>query len=270
MGRNPKNFSELGVAGGRDYRQGIRYDDLTVELRGQWGIRRFREMRDNDPTVGSILAGIEMLARGAKWTFKPAKTQTRPQLPSTEEGDDTEVAVSKPKDENVAFVEDVMNDMDFTFEEFISDAMTMLPYGFSLFEMIFKRREDGRIGIRKLGPRAQWTIESFDVDPGGVMLGAWQQTWNGGRVYIPASRLLNFRTTSSNCDPAGRSILRNAYRSYVYVTHIQEYEAVAIERELNGLPVGRVPSEYLWDTASDNQKAFVEKFKSILRDVKKN
>lgn len=252
MGRNPSNFTETGVAGGYDFRYGIRTDDSIVALRGQEGIRRLREMRENDPTVGAILIAIEMLVKGAKWTFRPADS-------------------SDQAKEAAAFAQSCMDDMDFTFEDFLGDAISMLPYGFSLFEMVFKRRKDGRIGIRKLGPRAQWTIELFDVDTGGVLKGAWQQTYTGGaRVYLPADKILLFRTTSANCDPAGRSVLRNAYRSYLYVTHITEYEAVAIERELNGMPVGRIPAEYLSPTATPEKMAFAEKFKQILRDVKKN
>jgi hypothetical protein len=252
MGRNPKNFTEVGVAGGYDFRFGIRTEDTIVALRGQNGIKRLREMRENDPTVGAILIAIDMLVRGAEWVFRPA--------------DSSPAAADAAK-----FAQSCLDDMDFTFEEFLSDVTSMLPYGFSLFEMVFKRRADGRIGVRKLGPRAQWTIELFDVDSGGVMKGAWQQTYTGGsRVYLPADRVLLFRTTSANCDPAGRSILRNAYRSYLYATHITEYEAVAIERELNGLPVGRIPSEYLMPNASPEKKAFADKFRQIMRDVKKN
>jgi hypothetical protein len=252
MGRNPKNFTEIGVAGGYDFRFGIRTEDTLVALRGQNGIKRLREMRENDPTVGAILIAIDMLVRGAEWVFRPA--------------DASPAAADAAK-----FAQDCMDDMDFTFEEFLSDVTSMLPYGFSLFEMVFKRRADGRIGVRKLGPRAQWTIELFDVDTGGVLKGAWQQTYTGGaRVYLPADRILLFRTTSANCDPAGRSILRNAYRSYLYATHITEYEAVAIERELNGLPVGRIPSDYLLPSASPEKQAFAEKFRQIMRDVKKN
>ena len=252
MGRNPKSFGETGVASGYDANFGIRYLDTLVELRGTQGMRNLRIMSDNDPTVGSILMGITMLTRGARWSFQPAN--------------ETPAAV-----EAAEFMQDVMDDMEITFEDFLDDAMTMLVYGFSLFEIVMKRRADGRIGVRKLGPRPQWTIENFDVDDSGSkMLGAWQNTLYQGIVYLPADRLLHMKVKSAYADPAGKSILRNAYRSYRYVTNIQEYEAVAIERELNGLPVGRIPSEYLDPNADASKLAFVEKFKTILRDVKRN
>lgn len=252
MGRNPKSFGESGVAGGYDANYGPRTLDTLVELRGLNGMRNLRIMSENDPTVGAIIMGITMLTRGAKWSFEAADA-------------------SPAAKEAAAFMQSVMDDMEFTFEEFLDDAMTMLNYGFSLFEIVMKRRTDGRIGIRKLGPRPQWTIDRFDVDENGsTVLGAWQQTVTRGMVYLPADRLLHMKVKSSYADPYGKSILRNAYRSYRYVTNIQEYEAVAIERELNGLPVGRIPSDYLDPNADAGKKAFVEKFKTILRDVKRN
>ena len=252
MGRNPKNFGETGVASGYDANFGIRYLDTLVELRGTQGMRNLRIMSDNDPTVGAILMGITMLTRGARWSFEPADA-------------------SPAAAEAAEFMQSVMDDMELTFEDFLDDAMTMLVYGFSLFEIVMKRRADGRIGVRKLGPRPQWTIDRFEVDDSGSkMLGAWQNSIYQGMVYLPADRLLHMKVKSAYADPAGKSILRNAYRSYRYVTNIQEYEAVAIERELNGLPVGRIPSEYLDPNADASKLAFVEKFKTILRDVKRN
>jgi phage gp29-like protein len=252
MGRNPKSFGEAGVASGYDANFGIRYLDTLVELRGISGLRNLRIMSDNDPTVGAILMGITMLTRGARWSFEPADA-------------------SPAAAEAAEFMQSVMDGMDLTFEDFLDDAMTMLVYGFSLFEIVMKRRADGRIVVKKLGPRPQWTIDRFDVDEtGSVMLGAWQNSLYRGMVYMPADRLLHMKVKSAYADPAGKSILRNAYRSYRYVTNIQEYEAVAIERELNGLPVGRIPSDYLSPNATDSQKAFVDKFKQILGNVKRN
>lgn len=251
MGRNPKSFTEIGVAGEYDFRYGIRQDDYDPLLRGRNGMRLFKRMRDSDPTVGSILTIIETLARGARWTVAPH--------------DDSSASVEAAETFSL-----ILDEMDTSFDDYLSDAVTFLTFGFSLFEIVLRRREDGTYGVKKLGPRAQWTVDSFDVTREGDLLGVWQESHDWGRVYIPSSRLMHLKFTSAYGDPAGRSVLRNAYRSYVYVTHIQEYEAVAIERELNGLPIGRVPSEYLAEDASDSKKAFVNKFKQILSDVKKN
>ena len=88
--------------------------------------------------------------------------------------------------------------------------------------------------------------------------------------YIPANKSLYYRTTSINGDPSGRSILRNAYTSYQYLNNLQSIEAIAVERELAGIPVARIPSEYLSGDATAAQSGFVANLESILRDVKFN
>lgn len=79
-----------------------------------------------------------------------------------------------------------------------------------------------------------------------------------------------YRTTSLNGDPSGRSILRNAYTSYEYLNNLQAIEAIAVERELAGIPVARIPSEYLSPDATSSQVQFKSNLEQILRDVKFN
>ena len=79
-----------------------------------------------------------------------------------------------------------------------------------------------------------------------------------------------YRTTSINNDPSGRSILRNAYTSYEYLNNLQAIEAIAVERELAGIPVARIPAEYLSPDATTAQSGFVSNLQQILRDVKFN
>jgi hypothetical protein len=88
--------------------------------------------------------------------------------------------------------------------------------------------------------------------------------------YIPVNKSLYYRTTSINGDPSGRSVLRNAYTSYEYLNNLQSIEAIAVERELAGIPVARIPAEYLSNDASSAQAGFVNNLRQILRDVKFN
>jgi hypothetical protein len=87
---------------------------------------------------------------------------------------------------------------------------------------------------------------------------------------IPVEKSLYYRTTSLNNDPSGRSVLRNAYVSYTYLNKIQGYEAIAIERELHGVPVGRMPAEYMSSDATADQVNLRTQFERILRDLKNN
>lgn len=255
-------FKELGASSAKHARS-ILYEDFLPKMRGSYALRKYREMRDNDATVGSILNAMDMVMRSVRWNVEAA--------------DDTPAAVEAKE-----FVESVFDDMSSTFEDFISGALSCLPYGFSYFEVVYKRRggpdksaeqrskfTDGRIGIRKLAPRPQWTLEYFDTDEDGGVLGMVQNASYGG-AYIPIEKSLLIRTTAAEAQPTGRSVLRNAYVPYWYLSNIQNVEAIAIEREMNGLPVGRIPGEYFDADADADQKAFKSAFEAILRDVKLN
>jgi hypothetical protein len=239
-------YTELGVASDFSPNWGLRQDEFIPALRGTQGIKKYREMRENDPIVGAILTAMDLMIRAVPWSVE-AENETDKQ-----------------------FLEDILYNVDSTtWEDFISDVLTFLPYGFSLFEMVAKRRPDGVIALRKLAPRAQWTIDRFDVDDRGDLRGVWQYSAQKS-TYIPYWKLLHFRTTSINDAPSGRSVLRSAYTAWYMSNQIKNIEAIAIERELNGLPIMRVPADYMAQDADAGKQAFMSQLKKIARDVKRN
>jgi len=257
----------LGVAGDNTYNGQIRADEFLPELRGKKAIRKYREMRDNDSTIGAVMYATEQVLRDVDLKVSPAN--------------DTPQAKREAE-----FVKSVLDDMDHTLDDHVAEALSSLSYGFAWFEVIYKRRNgpttrsdkgrskysDGRMGIRKVAIRAPWTISRFDVDTKtGDVLGIYQDgSGYNNSNYIPTRKSLYYRTTTINGDPAGRSILRNAYTSYEYVNNLQSIEAIAVERELAGIPVARIPAEYLSGDATAIQSGFVSNLQAILRDVKFN
>ena len=257
---------ELGVYGKNTYTGDIRADEFLQELKGKRAIQKYREMRDNNAIVGSVMYAIEQTLRDVKIDMVPAN--------------DSPEALREAE-----FLKSVFEDMDHTLDDHISEALSYLNYGFSWFEVVYKKREgdarspkknskfeDGRIGIKKIAIRAPWTVEGFEVDQNtGEVLGMWQEAaWGKKVTMIPVEKSLYYRTTSLNNDPSGRSVLRNAYVSYTYLNKIQGYEAIAIERELHGVPVGRMPAEYMSSDATADQVNLRTQFERILRDLKNN
>ena len=242
-------YSELGVASDTDPRYGLRNDEFVNDLRGQRGVKRLREMASNDAIIGAILSAMDLMVRS------------------------TPVRIEGGTEEARDLIEYSLHNMQgSTFEMFISDALSFLPYGFSLFEIVARppsQHPKGWITLKKLAPRAQWTIERFHSNDNGDILGVYQ-TATTRSSYIPIQKLLHFRTASKQAAPEGESVLRAAYASWYFKRRIQEIEAIAIERELNGLPLVRVPSEYLDPDADAAKKAFVNKIGQIARDVKRN
>ena len=258
----------LGISGENTINGQIRSDEFLPELRGKKAIRKYREMRDNDSTIGAVMYATEQVLRDVDLKVCPIN--------------DSEEAKREAD-----FVESVLCDMDHTLDDHIAEALSCLSYGFAWFEVVYKRRvgptqssdkkrskyTDGRMGVRKIAMRAPWTVSRFDVDnKTGDIQGVYQDGGYAGTTkhYIPSRKSLYYRTTSLNGDPSGRSILRNAYTSYEYLNNLQAIEAIAVERELAGIPVARIPSEYLSPDATSSQVQFKSNLEQILRDVKFN
>ena len=258
---------ELGQGGSNTKDGTIRADEFLPDLKGKRAIRKYREMRDNDSTIGAIMYATEQVLRDVDYYVEPANDSDE----AKKEAD---------------FVKSILEDMEHTLDDHISEALSHLTFGFSIFEVVYKRRRgpdfragkkyskytDGRIGVRKLASRAQLTIERFDVDKTtGDVLGVRQeQNYGIKSLFIPANKILHYKTTNTNNDPSGRSILRNAYSSYQYLKNLQNIEAIAVERELHGVPVGRIAAEYLSPDATADQASVRSQMEKILRDLKFN
>jgi len=160
----------------------------------------------------------------------------------------------------------------------------MLVFGFSYHEIVYKVREgdnenpqrkskfnDGRIGWRKMPIRAQETLFRWMIDEDGGIQGMVQvDPSSGGTHYIPIEKSLLIRTSSQKNNPEGRSILRNAYRSWYFKRRIEEIEAIGIERDLAGLPVAYVPPEFLSSTATAEQASVLATIQNIVTSIKRN
>ena len=255
----------LGKPGLKQY-GGVIDEEWMRQLKGDKAVKAYQEMRDNDPVIGGILYAVKTLVRQTEWRVEP--------------GDDT------PAHQEVAdFIEECRQDMGHTWHDLLSEILSMLPFGWSYFECVYKYRRgpdaeegherskhnDGKIGWRKIAIRSQETLQKWEFDEDGSPMGMWQQPPPDYKVrFIPIDKALLFRTETHKTNPEGRSILRNAYRSWFYLKRIQEIEAVGIERDLAGLPVAHVPLEMLSPSASAAQKNTVSNIFEMVRKVKRN
>jgi hypothetical protein len=251
-------LGRVGLRGAVPY-NGYLYEEHLVELRGLKGAQIFRKMADNDPVCSSIIYAIESLLRGVEWSVTP-----------NPDG-------SKVKAEAAAeFVRSVLfEDMESPFGDVISEALSMLVYGFALSEIVLKRRkgpnaddrlwslyDDGYIGIAALAPRGQETIWRWLYSEEGRLLGVEQMLPTGQTTKMPMSRLLHFKTGSRLGNPESRSILRGAYVTWVRRNTIEEAMGRVAVRS-SGIVDVRVPAAMLAPDADDNLKASLAVYKSI-------
>lgn len=219
---------ELGVTGLRRWgNKGGVYEEFLTELSGRRAYKVYREMRDNDPVVGAVLFAIRMVIRNVEWRVEGGDEKTR------------------------EFVESCMHDMAQSWANTLSEILTMLPFGWSLFELTYKRRngdsrnmmraskhKDGLIGWKQWGLRGQDTLDQWVWDDeGGIEAMVQSAPTLTHAVEIPMERCLLFRVDTEKNNPEGRSILRNAYEPWYYAKHLQRIEAIGHERDLAGIPV---------------------------------
>lgn len=256
---------EIGRIGQRRY-GGTIYEEFLPELRGKRGIAVYHEMSENDDVVGAILFAIEMLVRQTVWNVEPCGN------------------TSKDK-EAAKFVKSCMDDMQETWIDTISEILSFLIYGWSYHEIVYKRRmgntkdsrtkskyNDGLIGWRKLPIRAQETLYQWEYDEEDNLLGMTQIPHPSYKRYtIPITKALLFRTKSRKNNPEGRSILRNAYRSWYFKRRIQEIEGIGIERDLAGLPVIYAPEGIdLWDSDTEENVKVRVGLESIVKSIRRD
>ena len=256
---------EIGRIGQRRY-GGIIYEEFLQELQGRKGIEAYREMSDNDDVIGAILYAIEMLVRQTTWTVEPGG--------------------STPADREAAeFVQSCMDDMQSTWVDTVSEILSFLTYGWSFHEIVYKRRmgntrdirtrskfSDGLIGWAKLPVRAQETLYQWEYDDADNLVGMTQMPPpDFGLFTIPLSKGMLFRTRSRKDNPEGRSILRNAYRSWYFKRRIQEIEGIGIERDLAGLPVIHAPEGIdIWDETMEDYTRIRAGMESMVKSIRRD
>lgn len=271
----PSPYSQIGVTALK-VSSGYVFEEFLVDLQGDQGRRKFVEMSENDATVGALLAAFTLILRSVKWEARPAK----------------DVPVSEAEDQ-AEFAQSLIEDMSHTWAEFMSEVLSMFTFGWAYHEIVWKKRQgptqrdggkrskydDGLIGIRKLAPRAQESLERWEMQSDGGITGMWQyppyDMVSGvplsayANVFIPIQKSLLFRTTVRKNNPEGVSLLRKAYRAWFFLKRIQEIEAIGIERELAGLPVVRIPASYLTST-NPLDIAVKQAYEKVARDLKFN
>lgn len=255
---------ELGQTGLERY-SGLVYEEFLPELSGMRGIKVYREMSDNDPVIGAVLFAVDMLIRGLTWNV----------VPYSNENIDLE---------NADFIESCMNDMGNTWEDLISEILSMIIYGWSYHEIVYKVRNgedirnktsskynDGLIGWSNINIRSQDTLYNWQFGEHGSIKGMRQLAPPFYDItYIPIEKSLLFRTSTRKNNPEGRSMLRNAYRPWYFKKNMETIEGIGVERDLAGLPIALVPPELLSVSPTPQETSILNTIKKIVRNVRRD
>lgn len=258
-------FVELGNTGLKRA-AGIIDEEFLPQLRGRKAVAVYKEMSENDPLVGALLFAVDRLLRNVEWTVEPA-------------------GKSKEDAQAAKLLETCMEDMSHPWGDFISEVLSCLVYGWSWHEIVYKRRRgpwerdsrsrskftDDYIGWRKMPIRAQETLVRWVFDDTGDVKAMLQMAPpHYGTTILPIDRSLLFRYKQAKGNPEGISMLRNAYRPWYMKKRLEEFEAVGVERDLAGLPIVKVPAEFLRAKPGSEQAKIVDAFKKMVKSVRRD
>ena len=264
-------LSEMAYSGLNVF-NGITKDELKEELNFPKSIKTFKQMSYHS-TVNAALTLYEALISKADWKVVPPLNPTAEEL------------------EQAKFIEECMQDMDHSWNDFIKDVLSMNIFGFSLHEKVYRRRNyssgsnfnDEKIGWKKLPIRSQESITKFIFsDDGNELLGCTQNSATVDDPYgryanrkdkevnIPKSKMLLFRVGRHRGDPFGKSPLRDAYLAWRYLTALEEIEANGVSKDLAGCPILYLPPQYLSNDASPEQKSIRAYYENAMRNLQVN
>lgn len=199
------------------------------------------------------------------------------------------------KDKKV-FLEQVMNDMETPWYQFIRQLVNFNTYGFSAHEIIlrYRRKEDGSkfddgfVGVRDLPPRSQSSITRWKFNKkddsilgmyqsqqvvnefelgNSVRWGSLTEEDNVKEKFMPRSKFLLFRVNPEKNSPIGKSPLVGAHTAWKYKVAYQEMEASGVVQETNGLKVLYMPAKYMSKDATPEDRATYEAYQVVLNQM---
>jgi hypothetical protein len=256
------------IAGGTGLKQssGIIFEEWHRRLQGIRGVRTFREMADNSAIIGAMLYAMVSLIKQVPRTTKPAQE------------DDEKSAKAKQH------LDECFEDMSHTFDDWLEEILSMLPFGWSNFETVYKIRRgdspdprfrsrfsDGLVGWRKfvIKPQDALTRWEIDEDDGGIK-GMWVITDKGEEKFLPIEKSALFRIKAHKNNPEGKSLLRNAFLDWYYAKHLTEVEAIGIERDLAGLPKMEVPPDIMEPGASPEKVSLRADYEDLVQNIRRD
>lgn len=212
--------------------------DLVPLIAGPALLYDLRRMSLYDDTVGGMMWCINSTLSQCSWGHVP-------QVDGKDNDEDPEAI------RMADFADTLLVDMAEDMHEHMESAVNMVWAGFAPHEIILKQRNGGEgsefndklWGIKTLAQRDPLSIVQFLFDP--VTRDPISMVQVNAKAAIPLWKVCNYRTSAATTDPFGIPLLMPAWKSWRMKIRAQETEAIAMDREMAGLPVFRAPESLL-------------------------
>ena len=250
----PSPKKKVGAPGTAIFGGYIEHHEKDPKLTGLERYRTFSNMLANISIIAAACRYFLNLAGKPKWTAEAV--------------DESPAAI-----EVAEFIEDVLADMQTPWPRIVRRASMYRFWGFSIQEWTAKTRDDGKIGFLDVEPRSQKTIEQWDRDENGIIVGMVQRDpQTSAPLYLPRGKVLYMVDDSLDDSPEGLGLFRHAAETAGRLKRVQDLELMGFETDLKGIPVGRAPLADLKDQIANDEatEKEVEELLGPLKEVIEN
>lgn len=225
-------MKEYGVSGAPEF-SGRFVERYSSKLQGSSGVSLMAEVLRREPSAYSLHNAVLLTAQRSNWKVVPAS--------------------NSPSDIKAAeFLETCMGDMSNTWWDFVKFALSSIPFGFADVNIVFKRRlgknplrslpkskyDDGLVGIRKLAPRRQETIDRWEFDEnGGPQEMVQINPSTGEEIKIPIKNIIHFISGDDRGGWEGLGWLEPGYNLAHLIWNLEVFAGIGWQRSLVGVPM---------------------------------
>ena len=225
--RTVRPTETVGRSGTAIYGGYIVEDEKNQKLTGTSKYRTYSNILANTAIVAAGVRYFINLVAKADWAFEAAQGE----------------GINEAEAQRLAdLANEIKDDMETPWVRVVKRAAMFHFYGYSLQEWTAKRREDGVLGFLDVAPRPQVTIERWDVDETGKVLGVVQRdVQTQEEIYIPRAKMIYTIDDTLNDSPIGLGLFRHIVDSAERLKRFEQLEAFGFETDLHGMPVARAP-----------------------------
>lgn len=255
------NASPIGSSGIESY-AGYPSEDYLQIMRGSDRADIFDKMRRGDSCVKMILLAVKSSILAATFEIKPASDK----LMSDRETAEADAELAR----HILFNTFGDQEDGDSFLQFVKEALTMIEFGHSVFEMVDKPIINDptigtHIGIGSMGWRSPRTIERWNLNKQTQRLESISQYAFGDldrTVDIPSEFLAVFSLDREGSNYEGISALRPCYGDWFRKQHFHKMNAIGAEKFAIPTPTVAVPDGKENSQEFEEMKAVLERFTS--------
>lgn len=222
-------MKEAGTSGTAIFGGYVETKERNAKLVGEQKWVTFTDLLANVSIIAAGLRFFLNLCSRPSWKVEPAKD-----LPDGKSSDAAKAAAE--------FVEHLLSDMDTNWTRLVRRMGMYRFNGYGIHEWTAKRRPDGLIGMASLEVRPCHTIERWEAEESGTVLGVWQRSpQTSEQLWIPRKKFVYLLDDTMTDSPEGMGVFRQLVDPAERLQRYSKLEGSGYERDLRGIPVGHAP-----------------------------